>query len=422
MRLQGTTRALIAVVAAAPGFAWATNGYFLDGYGIASQGMAGVGIGLPQDSLAAAANPAGIAFVGNRIDGDLSLFLPTRGVDVSGNGYGYGYGYGVNGSYAGNNRSIFALPDLGIAWQVLPNTYAGLALYSNGGMDTGYAVNPYRSFGGTGSAGVDLEQAFVSPTIAYKVADRHAFGIGLNIAWQRFTAGGLQPFANPAFSVAPDNVTNQGADTTVGVGVHVGYTGQITPTVTVGATWASKIHGRFSNYRGLFADGGSFDIPENFGFGVSWKVTPAWIVAADFQRILYSNVNSIGNPLQNLFSGNALGSVNGPGFGWRNTNTVKFGMSYAANSHLTVRAGYSHSSQPVAQTQTFLNILAPGVVQDQASIGASWNTDRNTSFGFYYSHAFRKSVSGEIPAAFGGGTASVHLAEDTVGLSIGKRF
>ncbi|RKP53655.1 OmpP1/FadL family transporter [Pararobbsia silviterrae] len=417
MRLQETTRALVAVAIAAPSLAWATNGYFSNGYGVASQGMAGVGIGLPQDALAAAANPAGIAFVGDRFDGDVSLFLPQRGASVTGNGYG------VNGNYEGNNRSIFALPEFGVAYQILPNTYAGLALYANGGLDTGYAQNPYRAFGATGSAGVDLEQVFLSPTIAYKLFDKHAFGIGLNIAFQRFTASGLQPFEG--MSVAPDNVSNQGADTTVGVGVHLGYTGQITPTLTVGVTWASKIHGRFDDYKGLFADGGSFDIPENYGVGFSWKVTPAWTIAADFQRILYGDVSSIANPLSNLTSGNALlGSSDGPGFGWRNTNVIKFGTSYDVSSHLTVRAGYSHSSQPVASSETFLNILAPGVIQDQATVGATWTTDSKIALGVFYGHGFKKTLDGDnsIPAAFGGGNANVHLAEDVVGISFGKQF
>lgn len=416
MGIQRSVRSLAAVALAMPAAAWATNGYFSNGYGVASQGMAGVGIGLPQDALAAAANPAGIAFVGNRFDGDVSLFLPNRGADVTGNGYG------VNGNYTGNNRSIFALPEFGVTYQVLPNTYAGLALYANGGLDTGYASNPYKAFGGTGSAGVDLEQVFLSPTIAYKLFGRHAFGLGLNIAYQRFTASGLQPFTG--MSVAPGNVTNQGADSTVGVGVHLGYTGEITPTLTVGATWASKIHGRFDDYKGLFTNGGSFDIPENYGVGFSWKVTPAWTVAADFQRILYGDVNSISNPLANLFAGNTLGSSDGPGFGWRNTNVIKIGTSYDVNSHLTLRAGYSHSSQPVASTETFLNILAPGVVQDQATIGATWKTDAKTSFGFFYGHAFKKTVDGDnsIPAAFGGGNANVHLSEDVVGVSFGKQF
>jgi long-chain fatty acid transport protein len=269
---------------------------------------------------------------------------------------------------------------------------------------------------------VDLEQVILSPTIAYKLFDRNAFGLGLNIAYQRFTASGLQPFTG--MSVAPANVTDQGADSTVGVGVHLGYTGQITPSLTVGVTWASKIRGRFDKYKGLFADGGSFDIPENYGAGIAWKVTPVWTVAADFQRILYGNVNAIANPLANLFAGNALGASGGPGFGWRNTNVFKIGTSYDVTSHLTLRAGYSHSSQPVASTETFLNILAPGVVQDQATIGATWTTAAKTSVGLFYGHAFKKTVSGNdsIPASFGGGNANVHLSEDVVGVSVGHKF
>ena len=54
---------LAAAIAAAllPFSAGATTGYFQHGYGIKSKGMGGVGIALPQDSLAAATNPAGMA-------------------------------------------------------------------------------------------------------------------------------------------------------------------------------------------------------------------------------------------------------------------------------------------------------------------------------------------------------------------------
>ena len=59
----------------------ATDGYFSHGYGVKSQGMGGVGIALPQDGLAAAANPAGTAFVGDRFDLGLVWFRPSRGRD-----------------------------------------------------------------------------------------------------------------------------------------------------------------------------------------------------------------------------------------------------------------------------------------------------------------------------------------------------
>jgi long-chain fatty acid transport protein len=39
----------------------ATDGYFSTGFGNIQQGQGGAGIALPQDSLAAATNPAGMA-------------------------------------------------------------------------------------------------------------------------------------------------------------------------------------------------------------------------------------------------------------------------------------------------------------------------------------------------------------------------
>ena len=42
----------------------------------------------------------------------------------------------------------------------------------------------------------------------------------------------------------------------------------------------------FDDYAGLFADDGGFDIPESFGTGIAWELSPALTLAADWQRIL----------------------------------------------------------------------------------------------------------------------------------------
>ena len=73
-----------ALTAFSPMTALATNGYFSHGYGTISKGMAGAGTALSQDSIAAATNPAGMAFVGNRIDGGFEVFSPRREYTVEG--------------------------------------------------------------------------------------------------------------------------------------------------------------------------------------------------------------------------------------------------------------------------------------------------------------------------------------------------
>ncbi len=62
--------ALVAALAA-PLPASATLGYFSHGSGLKAKGMGGVGIALPQDAIGAAANPANLGFVGNRLDVEL---------------------------------------------------------------------------------------------------------------------------------------------------------------------------------------------------------------------------------------------------------------------------------------------------------------------------------------------------------------
>ena len=69
--------AVLAVGALTANDANATNGYFAHGYSIKNKALAGAGVALPLDSLAASMNPAGMTEVGHRLDLGVSLFSPT---------------------------------------------------------------------------------------------------------------------------------------------------------------------------------------------------------------------------------------------------------------------------------------------------------------------------------------------------------
>lgn len=413
---------LAALATLAPGAAEATNGYFAHGYGVKSQGIAGIGIALPQDGLAAASNPAGTAFVGDRADVGISLFRPDRGAEISGNRIGF------NGDYSGNDTRNFFIPEGGYVRQLSPQWSAGVAVYGNGGMNTDYGSNPFRAIGASGNAGVNLEQLFISPSLAYKPAPGHAVGAALNFAYQRFSAKGIQPFAG--FSANGGNLSNQGTDSSTGWGVRLGYTGQVTPDLTLGLTWASKVKtSSFDKYKGLFAEGGGFDIPGNYGLGLAYKATPALTLAADVQRIEYSKVKSIGNAIDQLFTGNIFGTANGPGFGWKDVTVVKLGASYQLNPGLTVRGGISHVSDPIPANQTFLNVLAPGVVRDHLTLGATWQHGNSGELSVSYGHAFKTTIKGNgsipggtPPAGFGGGEANIRLEENILGVAYGWKL
>ncbi|HIV70902.1 MAG TPA: outer membrane protein transport protein [Candidatus Aquabacterium excrementipullorum] len=425
LALSGASPRLVAIAAlcALAGLsqhAQATNGYFAHGYGIQSEGIAGVGIALPQDSLAAATNPAGTAFVGSRLDIGLNYFEPSRSARIEGNNLGpFG---SLDGEYSGNGKRRFFIPEFGYTRVLSPTLSAGLAVYGNGGMNTRYEQNPFSALGASGRAGVNLEQLFVSPSIAWRATSDQVLGVALNLAWQRFSADGLGPFT--AASASPNDVTNRGTDTSSGVGVRLGWIGTVAPGLQLGATWSSKISGRFDKYKGLFADNGSFDIPANYGVGLSWQAARDWTVGLDYQVIEYSGVDSVANPLSRLLEGQALGSAQGPGFGWKDVRVVKLGVIHQLNAAWTLRAGFSHASQAVPSNQTFLNILAPGVVQDHLTVGFTQKIDQHSQWSGFYGHAFSKTVngSGSIPASFGGGEADVRLKENILGVAYGWSF
>jgi len=421
--------ALLIAVAAASGSAFATNGYFAHGYGMKAKGMAGVGIAMPQDGLAAATNPAGMVMVGDRLDVGVDWFKPNRGADIV-NNVG-----GLNGSYDGNGDSSFLVPEFGYNKMLGWDMSVGVSVYGNGGMNTRYNTSPFAAgglgfFGGQSPGGVNLEQLFIAPTFAMKLNKNHAVGASIVFAYQTFGATGLQAFANPLFSSSPNDVTNRGNDHSTGWGLRLGWTGQVGENVTLGATYASKIKGKFDSYKGLFAEEGRFDIPENYGFGIAVKATPKLTVAADIQQINYSNSKAVSNTADCLFAGTGclLGQTGGPGFGWRDMTVYKLGVSYEHSKDLTLRAGVSTNRQPIPVSQTFFNILAPGVVENHLTLGGTWTMANKNELTLGYMHAFKKtvngsgSIAGPIGGLLGGGDANLRMSQDSLGVGYGIKF
>src|ERR1039458_6714285 len=209
---------------------------------------------------------------------------------------------------ATSRHKNYFIPELGYNHLIRPNLSFGVSVFGNGGMNTSYTT-PIPLLGST-RAGVDLEQLFVAPTVAFKANSHNAFGASLNLGWQRFSAGGLQNFDNPVASISPGDVTNRGYNASYGAGFRVGWLGTINQYLSVGATYQSRTYmQKFDKYKGLFAEQGGFDIPDNFAGGVAVKVHPKATVAFDVERILYGQVKSIANLDSNQAQ---LGANNAP--------------------------------------------------------------------------------------------------------------
>lgn len=394
--------------------AYATNGYFLPGFGIRSQGMGGVGIAYGRDSLSTAANPANAVNTGMRGDLGFAVFNPERHATVSdpGNAAGFGF-FGDTESDA----KYFLMPEMGFSMPLDDKLHIALAVVGNGGMNTTYPEN-FFSFGGPpdtpardAKLGVDIMQLLVPITVAYKVNDNHAIGASLVLAETRFRAYGLEAFQlfdAGGFTITsdPNHLTGQGFDYSYGAGIKLGWQGKfIDDRLTLGLTYASRTYmTKFDKYRGLFAEQGDFDIPENYGVGIAIKPAKNLVIAADILRINYSKVASVGNPGMGTPIGTngvpsitdpskELGNDNGMGFGWKDQTVYKFGVQYGVNNRLQLRAGYNYGASPIPDNMVTFNLLAPATVERHYSLGFTYKANENLEVTGAYMYAASNSQS-----------------------------
>lgn len=398
----------------------ATNGYMSHGYGTISKGMAGAGMALPQDTLSVYSNPAGLTRLGKRYDVELELFSPRREYKAN-NDFAPPPAPSVPPGRQKSSNDYFLIPGFGVSLPLDSRSSIGFALAGQGGMNTEYDTatfvnfaapsgspqNPTGEFTATKPTGVDLAQMALGITYARELGPlaglgitRQSLGITPIIAAQRFKARGLQPFR--ALSDSPDHVTNNGYDYSWGGGVRIGWLGSLLQDqLTVGISYQSKLRMTdFDDYEGLFAQGGSFDIPPVFNAGLAFRITPKLTVVTDFKRIYYGDIDALANPndipLNQILTNpdKRLGGSDGLGFGWEDINVYSIGLQYRANDKLTVRAGFSAGDEPWKDVNTLFNVLAPATVQKHASLGASYDLDKRSRINLSYTHAFRNTIDG----------------------------
>jgi len=426
--------------------AWGTDGYFQHGYGIISKGMAGAGTAVASDTFGGASNPAKMVFVGNRLDVGVDLFSPRRSSERSGSSALLGP---IDGS-ADSDSTLFAVPEFGYNKMIDSNLAVGVSVYGNGGMNTDYpggqipsasacagfygvpTPGPYNLLCGTGRLGVDLIQLIVAPTLSYKLSENQAIGIAPLFGFQRFKIDGLQAFAG--FSTSPSDMSNRGNDTAQGVGFRVGWFGRSGDTLSFGAAYSTKIKmSNFDKYKGLFAEGGDFDMPVNYNAGIAAKVTPETMIALDYQHINYSGVKSVGNPSALLLQcaggnlANCLGGSDGAGFGWHDVSVWKLGVEYRYSSRMTLRGGWNHTDNPIRAEDVTINILAPGVVQDHLTLGLTYLLESGGELSFAYMHAFNNSVSGSsffnnFTGGLPAGSETIQMHQNALGVAYGLKL
>lgn len=487
--------AALATCAAIPLAASATNGYAPHGWGTKSKAMAGVATALPQDTLVAATNPAGMAFVGTSLDVGVSFFSPSaRGYEADSDfsmdsATGFPAGPFVTPGRYDSDKDWFLVPTFGYNRKLDDRSTIGISVFGNGGMNTSYEdrpvwenfaaapdqlairpgidpvppgliagpsgllfqvsgasvipvtdssatpeqgnANPGGVLTATTPTGINLEQLFIEIPYTYRFGNgKQSVGIAPVFAMQSFEAKGLQPFQ--AASLYPDQVTNNGKEWSYGFGLHVGWYGEVNDQLALGLSYRTKTWmTELDDYKGLFANGGEFDIPAMLNLGASYKVRPNVTLGFDYQHIFYNEIDAIANSndkdLTPCFTETpkpsfCLGGKDGLGFGWNSMDVFKLGVKYDHSEKLSFMGGVSYNTEFSSGRQALFNILAPATVRWHLTVGASYRHSKSDAFNLSFAYMPKEEVSGTSPSITQAQTGSIYMEQMDIELSWSHYF
>ena len=405
----------------------ATNGYFPHGIGTKNKSMAGAGMAMPEDAISIVNNPAVAAFLDDRMDVGVSVFMPNRNYTTFfGGNNGHNNAFSLGSVDIDSDSDLFVIPEIAGTHQLQKDSAFAWAFYMRSGMSTSYKGG-YASFDpdgdgplevatlpgtyGDGTAGLEMSQAFVDITWAKKLGERTSFGISAVMAAQSLKARGIggftkytETFAASNGAELPDKLSGNGRDVNYGAGVKVGLHRLLGEHFSFGIMYQSEINISSSgDYADLLAGGGDMDIPAWFRMGLTWQLSDRWAISIDTQKIWYSKIDAMGNSFANIYDcptaglggtdlSRCLGGKNGPGFAWDDVPVHSFGTSWEVNDRWTLRAGMSIGKQPVSSHENIFNILQVNLTEAHYTAGFSRRLSNGHELGFSIMYVEEESL------------------------------
>lgn len=272
-------------------------------------------------------------------------------------------------------------------WILLPNLYVAVPLGDNGmtvglGITTPYGqgidwtpTDVYNPFAPASIYQAEIALININPTIAFKVTDDIAIGIGADIYYSELefnalTSTSVFPVAGPPTGRA----TAEGDG--FGYGGNIGISWQVTDAQRAVLTYRSEVK---LDYEGDVSASGtplvssSFDLEVTFpnivlvGYGV--ELTDDIRVEANVEWLEWSSTQS---QVANL---GANGSLTIPQ-NWDDTFTVNIGCDWQLDENWVVRAGYAFIESPIPDST--ITPLLPDADRHALSLGFGYSTGGHT--------------------------------------------
>lgn len=407
-----------AALSAAAGLAcssvWATNGMLIEGYGPVPLSMGGAAQAYDNGTAAMMNNPATLQLGENGTQ--LNLAIGMLGPKVTSMGEKSG-------------GTSYWMPALGWVRKNDQMSY-GIGVFGQGGMGTEYRPGSMNAAGTNQPVRSELSVGRVIAPLSYRVNERVNVGATLDYTWasldMRMAAlfsqmSGMSPTPTGQFAgmmgaigqgqmPAPQTVRIDFSNSNdfTGSAKSSGFTGKLggtfeaTKDLRFGASYQLKTHlgdmktsangasltmGQSLPGRMVVHD---FQMPAVLAAGAAWTPSSSLLLVADVKQIDWSSVMK--SFRMTFESSQGLGTM---GFtmpqNWKDQTVISLGGAYRVNEAWTLRAGYSHATNPIPDAT--VHPLFPAIVKTHYTAGVGYQFGGGMSIDAAVSHAPKVTVN-----------------------------
>jgi long-chain fatty acid transport protein len=416
----------------------ATNGMNLEGYGPVATAMGGASLAFDNGTAAVINNPATLGLLPSDHQFDLALGVLGPRITAT----------SPAGARAESQSKAFIMPAMGYAVRSGSFTY-GLGLFGQGGMGCEYEGSSWRGLGYNLENATEVSVGRLIAPLSWRVNERLHVAATADFIWAgmdlKMAMSGAQFFdlvdpRSQQFGRASGSLVQSfsGMLATLPAGTNVdyayfnfangnpftgeargyGYAGKVgmvyelTPQLTVGATYHSRtrlgdlkapgnslsfqlgVPGMGSMAQSLAGDFvvEDFEWPALAGLGFAFRPNSTWLLVADFRTVFWQDVmdrfamrfTASGAASNGPFANQVLDATLFQN--WDDQHIFQVGASVRATRALTLRFGANYSSDQIPDR--FLNCLFPATIEKHLTAGFGYALNDRSSIDTSFTYGF----------------------------------
>lgn len=235
-----------------------------------------------------------------------------------------------------------------------------------------------------------LQRYILSPSYSQPWGENSSVGVSAIFAYQRFAGLGLGVDSMPAQGISGTPALpheSRYSAGSYGTGMRVDFNSALSERLSWQVGYQSRVNmDAFNNYRGVYSEPGSFDIPASANIGIGYAIAPDLRLDVGAERVMYSQIapfTSAALPTRFLV---LLGSSISPAFSWQDVDVYSIGWTWRDATNGLWSFHYSTREQPLPTSRLLQSALDP------------YLASHNLEFGF--AHMFGPLSSLRIAASY----------------------